>query len=57
MWSFGCILYELLKYTIRDSSLPIDEFKKDRYLFQGTSCYPLTPAKKKEGEANNLIGY
>ena len=57
MWSFGCILYELLKYTIRDPAMSMDEFKKERYLFQGNSCYPLTPIKKKNGETTNLIGY
>ena len=56
MWSFGCILYELLKYTKRDPSMSAEEFKEERYLFKGTSCYPLTPMKK-NGETTNLIGY
>jgi len=75
MWSFGCILYELLKYAVKEFGLgpPIiqltnqttqhransndkttieqdkNSFKKERYLFQGSSCYPLTPIKQTHG--------
>ena len=50
MWGFGCILYELLKFTLLEnkgdkSEFEKQEFKKERFLFQGTSCFPLTPVK------------
>ena len=57
MWSFGCILFEMLKFTTRDSQISTDEFKKERYLFKGTSCYPLTPIKKPDGEVSNFVEY
>lgn len=38
MWSMGCILYELI-ITKLDQN-------KDRILFRGTSCYPLSPVKE-----------
>ena len=52
MWSFGCILYELFRYTLKDDNSKFDEkeFQKERYLFQGKSCYPLSPVKAKESE-------
>ena len=39
MWSFGCILYELI-----GASRP--DLKLDRILFKGDSCYPLSPVKQ-----------
>ena len=54
MWSFGCILYELIKYTIRDTSKTAREFNRERYLFQGKSCFPLTPV---ESEKNDVAKY
>ena len=48
LWSFGCILHELLKYTLNKqdaSSFCYDDFSKVRYLFQGDSCFPLSPCK------------
>ena len=55
MWSFGCILYELLKYFVRDQEVPIREFGAERFLFQGTSCYPLSPVKHTSGANTNII--
>ena len=47
MWGFGCIVYELVKFTLRDNSMSIKEFNKDhRYLFTGNVCYPLSGEKK-----------
>jgi len=51
MWSFGCILYEMFRYTIKDKSFDERQFQKERYLFQGKSCYPLSPVKNQNGEA------
>ena len=46
MWSFGCIVYELLRYTLnKDKNFKYEEFQKERYLFQGDSCFPLSPCK------------
>jgi len=33
MWSFGCILYELLKFTITQESSKKKLFPEGRYLF------------------------
>ena len=52
MWSFGCILYELFRYTLKaDGKFDEKLFQKERYLFQGKSCYPLSPVKNANGEA------
>ena len=46
MWSFGCILYELLRYTLKKvDNFAYEDFQKERYLFQGDSCFPLSPCK------------
>ena len=50
LWSLGCIIYELLMYisfTGNDEKFKTD-FQKARYLFQGNSCFPLSPFGKKE---------
>lgn len=38
MWSMGCIMYELLNYTLKDENK-----YTNKYLFEGTSCFPLSP--------------
>ena len=43
MWSFGCILFELMKYATRESDISQEDFTKERFLFQGNSCFPMTP--------------
>jgi len=53
MWSFGCIIYELLKYIMRENN---NDFKKNRYLFKGTSCFPLSPIKNDNGENTSIVG-
>ena len=58
----GCIIYELIKFTTRDTKdkpADADFTKKERYLFQGDSCYPLTPlpAKANGGDDQNEVGY
>lgn len=47
MWSFGCILYELI-----GASRP--DLKLDRILFKGDSCYPLSPVKQNGGKAPKI---
>jgi hypothetical protein len=48
MWSFGCIIHEILQYVVKDPIVSLKGFQKKRYLFQGNSCFPLSPCKKKE---------
>jgi mitogen-activated protein kinase 1/3 len=50
LWSMGCIVYELLMYiTFKGSDEQFKkEFQKTRYLFQGNSCFPLSPFGKKD---------
>lgn len=48
IWSFGCILYEIIKYTLKTDATFDKEFQRQRYLFQGSSCYPLSPCKPDE---------
>ena len=50
IWSFGCILYELIRYTQKNDETFEKEFQKLRYLFQGTSCYPLSPCKNRQAD-------
>lgn len=47
MWSIGCVLYELLHCSseyIPNHNLP--GYVDNRFPFQGTSCFPLSPCKK-----------
>ena len=41
MWSMGCVLGELVNYT--DQYQVNGVTAKDRVLFPGTSCFPLSP--------------
>ena len=50
MWSFGIIIHELIKFTLRGFTLSHDDFKNERYLFKGTSCFPISPNLNLEGE-------
>ena len=54
MWSFGCILYELIKYTLKGNKQEA-EFKKERYLLDGTSCFPLSPVKNEKKDETAVI--
>ena len=50
LWSFGCILHELIQYTISDNqTFDYRTFFKKRYLFTGGSCI-LSPNKNQEKE-------
>lgn len=53
MWSFGCILFELLKYFTKDVKTFEKNFQKERYVFQGTSCFPLSPCKNDKNDEIN----
>lgn len=63
MWSFGCIIFELLQYVHKNNETFFKDFQQKRYLFQGGSCFPLSPCKNKnnnnEGSKSkrvNMIG-
>ena len=59
MWSFGCILYELIKFTtstIRKNKALKKQFEKERFLFEGTSCFPLSPMRNDKGETTTVVG-
>ena len=45
MWSFGCCLYELL--TMKEEQ---SKSARERVLFAGDSCYPLSPKFYDESE-------
>jgi mitogen-activated protein kinase 1/3 len=53
MWSFGCIIYELTMYLLHqkeDPSVFETKFQDIRFLFQGDSCFPLSPQNKNKGK-------
>ena len=52
MWSMGCIIHELLKYLQypKDTNSFKKEFQKIRYLYQGNSCFPLSPCNKEDDD-------
>ena len=58
MWSLGCIIYELLQYMYfkKDDLLFKKEFQKHRYLFQGYSCFPLSPCSDNNSKKNESKG-
>lgn len=44
IWSLGCILAEMIYCS--DKYIKSDKYKvNSRFLFQGDSCYPLSPKK------------
>lgn len=56
MWSLGCILGELLRcsepYTSLVDPSRLNRLVKNRVLFGGTSCFPLSPIENKNSKAN-----
>ena len=54
VWSIGCIMAELIYVWSAKNS----KTGNDRYLFKGSSCYPLSPKSSKhnsKGEVNISI--
>ena len=45
-------MYELIKYSQKNSTINDKEFQKERYLFTGSSCFPLSAYKKKDTDDN-----
>jgi mitogen-activated protein kinase 1/3 len=46
VWSFACMLSEIIKCTLRSQkSLTMEEFVRDRILFKGASCFPVSPSQ------------
>ena len=56
MWGFGCILYELLSYTLRDEKMSDKEFHKMRYLFAGDSCFLVSRDGKRDAKGKAQVG-
>lgn len=52
IWSAGCIFAEMLTVLHADEKLK----PKDRYLFPGKSCYPLSPAESKQRGDSDVGG-
>lgn len=48
IWSAGCIVSELL--YCQDVYIAKGASPSERYLFQGDSCFPLSPVKNSKGE-------
>lgn len=49
MWSLGCIVFEMLMYLLHnkdDEAYYNEHFQALRFLFQGDSCFPLSPKDK-----------
>ena len=64
MWSFGVILYELIQLvmkslaTFEKSLEPGMDFMNQRHLFEGASCFPMSPKMKERGkDFETLVGY
>ena len=54
LWSFGCICHELLQYVQKNSETFYEDFQQKRYIFQGGSCFPLSPCKKNQGDKRTV---
>ena len=48
IWSIGCIVHELLQYINKEEATFYDDFQTLRYAFQGGSCFPMSPFKKRD---------
>jgi len=52
IWSFGCIVAELLRFVLNQQNESEDK-KSQKILFKGSSCYPTSPdadCKGKDGK-------
>ena len=53
IWSIGCVLGEMLNFT--------DDYKaagiktEDRFVFEGSSCFPLSPCQEMRESENNDV--
>jgi len=52
-WSLGCILAELIFLTKKDPNDSIKKPLKERFLFPGSSCFPLSPCPEMKKNANS----
>ena len=53
IWSAGCVLSELI--YCQDVYIAKGASPKDRYLFRGDSCFPLSPFKQKDGSKEENV--
>lgn len=49
IWSFGCIVAELVRYWLVSSQPELEKKIKSHVLFKGESCYPLSPVFSEGG--------
>ena len=52
IWALGCVLAEIIQATYREREM------KNRFLFPGTSCFPLSPCeqmKKSIDKSVNIV--
>lgn len=52
LWSLGCIIHELIQYLQYNKGETNfrKEFQRIRYLYQGNSCFPLSPCDKNDDD-------
>ena len=46
MWSIGVVIYDLVLYMVSDQ----ETFEKNKTMFKGGSCYPLSPKRENRKE-------
>jgi serine/threonine protein kinase len=51
MWSVGCIMAEMA-FVWRNKNR---EKGQDRYIFKGSSCYPLSPRNSKTNDESSKV--
>lgn len=58
LWSLGCIIHELIQYLQYNKGEHHfkKEFQRLRYLYQGNSCFPLSPCEKNDDEKDKKDG-
>ena len=57
MWSMGCILAEMM-FCTEEYNHDYQEIINNRYLFPGTSCFPISPCdemKKQNGDKEESL--
>jgi len=60
LWSFGCVIYELLNFYScnPDNEASLKKYNRERFLFPGNSCFPLSPCEaniKSKMKETNII--
>lgn len=57
VWSFACMLSEVIKCVLKSQKqITAEEFVRDRILFKGASCFPVSPGQGGGGEGGEEEG-